>query len=501
MKHSAFSLSDPPEADRSRVRLLTLVMILASICLLVAAASARADTSVLTPSPASWDYGNQDIHSNGNSGEMFTFTNNSADNVSVYSDTIVGVDPGDFQITADTCSAAFLLPIGFCTVQVSFVPSAIGEVTASLELDDDTGTLDVPLSGNGITGTLTANPNPLDFQSEAYYDGGEQQGITITDSNDAGTLATAGTITGPDASMFYIANGQNCVEQLYQPGNQCGINIGFNPPNYAGSFNADLEVASDSQSGTLTIPLSATTLNGPEPVLTPAQLSFGDVAVGKSESKTVTLSNEGDAPMQIQEAFVVSGTPLAFPITSDGCAGEVIYPGSSCQFTMEFEPTTPGFGEGATLIIIGNTPGPVTPIGFTGTGVSSPQGATTITGSPAEGSRLTCKPVGYQGATSYSYQWMQDGRALRGATSATFTPGAGDVGSQLTCELTATNPVGEQTVTSPPSAPVAAIDLSRLSGSFVDEGACRTIAVTRRLLGGRDRSALAIRSRAFRGRP
>lgn len=440
----------------------------------------------MTPSPASWDFGNQDIHSGGSPGETLTFTNDTADNVSVYSDTLVGTDPGEFQITADTCSAAFLLPIGFCTVQVSFVPNQTGEVTAALELDDDTGTLDVPLSGNGITGTLNADPDPLEFQSEPYYDGGEQQGITITDSDDAGTLATAGTITGPDASMFYIANGQNCADQLYQPGNQCGVNVGFNPPSYAGSFNADLEIDSDSLSGPLIIPLSATTLNGPQPVLTPAQISFGDVAVGAGESKTVTLANEGDAPMQIQEAFVVSGTPQAFPITADGCAGQIIYPGSSCQFTMEFEPATPGFGEGATLIIIGNTPGPVTPIGFTGTGVSSPAGTTTILGNPADGSRLTCKPVGYPGATSYSYQWLRNGHALRGATSAIYTPGVDDVGSRLSCRLSATDPVGEQTVTSPLSAPVAAMDLSRLSGSFVDEGACRTIAVTRRLLAGGD---------------
>ena len=191
--------------------------------------------------------------------------------------------------------------------------------------------------------------------------------------------------------------------------------------------------------------------------------------------------------MQIQEAFVVSGTPLAFPITADGCAGEVIYPGSSCQFTMEFEPTTPGFGEGATLIIIGNTPGPVTPIGFTGTGVSSPAGRNHDHRQPGRGQQIDLQAgwlLRVPPATPTS--GCRTGERCAAPRPRPSRPAPATSAPSSRVELTATNPVGEQTVTSPPSAPVAAMDLSRLSGSFVDEGACRTIAVTRRLLGGRD---------------
>ena len=98
----------------------------------------------------------------------------------------------------------------------------------------------------------------------------------------------------------------------------------------------------------------------------------------------------------------------------------------------------------------------MTPIGFTGTGVPSPNGTATITGNPAAASTLTCNPVGYPAGTVYSYQWLRNGQTLRGATTATYTPSDGDVGSQLACRLTATNPVGTQTVTSPPTGPVAA---------------------------------------------
>ncbi|MGB0091553.1 MAG: choice-of-anchor D domain-containing protein [Solirubrobacteraceae bacterium] len=131
------------------------------------------------------------------------------------------------------------------------------------------------------------------------------------------------------------------------------------------------------------IPLNATALNGPHAVVGPLQTDFGNLAIGKSASQTVTVANDGDAPMQIQQAFMVTGTPSVFPITADGCSGQVVNQGSSCQFTVRFEPTAAGFREGSVIIIINNTPAPVTPIGFVGTGVRSPNGTATITGKQA----------------------------------------------------------------------------------------------------------------------
>ena len=82
--------------------------------------------------------------------------------------------------------------------------------TAALEITDDSGTLDVPLSGTGITGTLSATPNPVAFTPAPWFYGGQQQSITIQDSNDAGVQVNSAVITGPDASRFSIGWGQNC---------------------------------------------------------------------------------------------------------------------------------------------------------------------------------------------------------------------------------------------------------------------------------------------------
>jgi len=41
-----------------------------------------------------------------------------------------------------------------------------GTKSATLELVDSTGTMDMPLSGTGITGTLTAKQTAVDFGSQ-----------------------------------------------------------------------------------------------------------------------------------------------------------------------------------------------------------------------------------------------------------------------------------------------------------------------------------------------
>ena len=350
----------------------------------------------------------------------------------------------------------------------------MGSQSASFELTDDSGTLDVLLSGTGITGTLSATPNAVDFQPQPWFDGGQQQGITIQDSPDAGVQGSSATITGPDASLFYIAFGQNCATQQYNPGSTCGMGVGFNPPNGPGVFHAQLEISSDSLSSPLIVPLNATALSGPNAVVTPVQTDFGDVAVGKSVARTVTISNNGDSPLQVQGSFIVSGSPLSFPVTADGCSGQVIDPGSSCQITVSFQPSTVGYRD-ATIIVLTNTQRNVMPVAFSGTGAPTLGGAATITGTAAAGSRLTCDPVGYPAGTTYGYQWLQNGRPLAGADLRTFVPLDANVGNRLACRITAINSVSQQTVTSPATARLLPMALSGEPGAFTDSESCRVL--------------------------
>ena len=67
-----------------------------------------------------------------------------------------------------------------------------------------------------------------------------------------------------------------------------------------------------------------------------------------------------------------------------------------------------------------------------------------ITGTAQEGQLLTCSTGTWSNTpTGYAYQWLLDGVEIVAATSNTYTPVTGDVGGVLTCEVTASNAVGD----------------------------------------------------------
>lgn len=75
---------------------------------------------------------------------------------------------------------------------------------------------------------------------------------------------------------------------------------------------------------------------------------------------------------------------------------------------------------------------------------------------PTTGTVLTAKPgtVYAKPAATLTYQWTRNGTNIAGATSATYTVVAGDLGTRTGCVVTATNASGATTSTLAPVAPV-----------------------------------------------
>ena len=71
-----------------------------------------------------------------------------------------------------------------------------------------------------------------------------------------------------------------------------------------------------------------------------------------------------------------------------------------------------------------------------------------------------------EGSITYAYQWLDDGAAISGATSNTFTLTASEEGGFITCRVTATDDNGSTAATSNSVGPVAAAAGAPLSLSF-----------------------------------
>ena len=373
--------------ERAVVGLVVCVLVVFGT--LLAAGSAMA-ASVLSPSPSSENFGGVDMHFEQTMQE--SFSNSSGSPVTVARVTILG-DTSSFslQVGQDFCTGTIIPDRGSCHVNVLFGPlSSPGAKSATLELTDDTGTVDVPLAGTGLSGTLSVNPNPLDFGSQVIQGnnngGSAQQSVTVATGPDFGVRVTSVQIIGADASDFSV-QGNPCQGFTLGSNNSCQIYIQFQPSS-VGSKQAQLEIDNDGTinhdpsdpQGPLFVSLSGVGLNGPALSVSPKQAIFGNVLLGSSTSQTFTLTNVGDAPLQLQEVFIASGSPQVFPM-SDGCSGRQLAPGAACQVTVGFIPIAVGVKD-ASLFVISNQ-GPVSIIGLSGNGVapnSGSSGATGVTG-------------------------------------------------------------------------------------------------------------------------
>jgi hypothetical protein len=361
-----------------RTALLAVLMLFGVLAVATAGASVASAEVNLSPSPAALEYGEVDLHYGGTPQQSVTFSQVTlTEATTIESVSVVGAEASSFQITSDGCSGAELENGKSCSVEVAFHPgSQPGARAARLELLTSEGPIEVPLSGSAITGTLSASPptfSPIPFTAPGSHNEGENsetEQINIQNSANASTQVLSSSITGPDASSFSIQ--WNCNGVLLGTSNSCGMGVRFQPTS-PGPKSASLEIVSDSASSPLVVALSGEGLHGPHMSVNTTQALLGAVALGSSAEQTFDVSNTGDYPLFIQRTFLVTGTPLMFPVREDTCTGAILYPTEACAVTVEFTPTTTGDKSGA-LLFITNTPA-INVVGIDGIGVAPEAGS------------------------------------------------------------------------------------------------------------------------------
>ncbi len=253
-------------------------------------------------------------------------------------------------------------------LSVAVFACAIGIRTAPAEA----GPAQLPSQLQG-TGTLAANPGPLKFAAIPYTQGEheEKEGQNETEQVNVESLGGAVqvesvSISGPDASSFSVQYG-DCVGAQLSESNSCDVGVRFQPTSLGGK-HAELTIDSNSTSGPLVVVLEGEGLLGPQISVSSNESQLGNVLIGASASHTFNIENSGDYPLFIQQSFLVTGTPKMFPLLSQTCDSEIVKPGGSCEFTIGFQPTTPGEKE-ASLIFITNATPQINVLGVNGVGI------------------------------------------------------------------------------------------------------------------------------------
>ncbi len=262
---------------------------------------------ILQPSPHTVDFGTVDAQA----ALLQTITLHNIGNctLTLFEATLKDTGVG---FTCDLCNTTFpkeIWPNRSVDVTISYAPGAVRESVTELTLlsdDKEYPTLRVPIRADYIgTPQLVAAPNPVDF---GYTAEGRLTRRTVSLSNQ-GTGTAPLTITGlalsPADTMDFslvdpmtlprtlapVTVDQQAVESL---------EVRYTPRTLA-DHQADLVVTTTK--GTFTVPLKGSSASAPKVTVNPQDLDLGDVTLGTTASRTLTVVNEGGAALTVKPTW------------------------------------------------------------------------------------------------------------------------------------------------------------------------------------------------------
>jgi sugar lactone lactonase YvrE len=349
--------------------------------------AAPAPVAALTP--ASVPFGN--VTSGTTSAAMSLMLSNTGNApLTITGISIAGANPSDFAIAtgANACGAT-LAASASCSIYVTFTPASAASFTATLQVADNA--VGSPQSST-LTGTGTAAPAPIASLTPASVPFGNANtgttsapmSLTLSNTGNATLNITGITIAGANPTDFAIATGANACGTTLAANVSCSIYVTFTPAS-AASFSATLSVADNAAGSPQSSTLTGTGTTPPAPIaaLTPATVPFGSLTAGStSAAMSATLSNTGNAALNITGITIVGANPTDFAIaTGANACGSTLAASASCSIYVTFTPASASSFT-ATLQVADNAAGSPQTSTLTGTGTAPPAPVATLAPNP-----------------------------------------------------------------------------------------------------------------------
>ena len=300
-----------------------------------------------------------------------------------------------FSMVSNGCSGATVAPSASCTVDVRFSPTTSGARSDTLVIpsnDPDQPNVNFGVNGNGTTAPVQEVVIITDNFENGNANGWTLNGDIAVDSTEAigqyslrHTKSGDSELSGSTAGYSGVSVTMNLAATSLENGDDCYAEVSTNN---GGSWLSVVHVGNGNdngnfQSGTVTpsgadnnsnlklrfrstgkkkpdhcwgdeVTVRGTPDGSPgEPdISVSGNGAFGDVKVGSNSTRTVTISNVGDANLVMGS---LSGLAAPFSIVSNGCSGATVAPSASCTVGVRFAPTTTG-SRSDTLNIPSNDP-------------------------------------------------------------------------------------------------------------------------------------------------
>ncbi|HXJ94620.1 MAG TPA: choice-of-anchor D domain-containing protein [Terriglobia bacterium] len=213
--------------------------------------------------------------------------------------------------------------------------------------------------------TVTIAPTSLTFAGQTVGTTSPAQTVTVTNTGTSVLTVQNVNLVGTDPGDYAQTN--NCLSGV-GPGATCTISVTFTPVVGGGETRtASVSIADNAAGSPQTVSLTGTGTGGsPTVTLSPKSLSYSRQLVGTSSAaQAVTLTNSGNAPLNITSVSVTGTNPGDFTETN-GCGADV-EPGTNCTINVTFTPVHSGTRK-ATVSITDNATGSPQTVSLTGVG-------------------------------------------------------------------------------------------------------------------------------------
>ena len=323
---------------------------------------------------------------------------------------------------------------GSWSLPITFNSATAGTFSGLVSVQTDVGTFDFSVRAVATQHELLVTSPKLVSNAVTFplQPTGIPRTINIQISNMSPTAEQVTGITNP-SSPFSI-NGSVNLPVTLQPAGQSGSSIVlpvvFDPTTApadgsTATFTSTIGVTGSANLPTQSGCTSCVKLTGTAVIAQPhvtystTKAAFGQVAVGRSQTRTFTITNDGNLPITIVKAKPpVSSFTSARPIYE----GTTIPPGESVNFDVTFAPPTIGSRQDRYVITPSAGSG-LTEISFTGTGVDVPSAPTAVTVLPGTKSiSLSWNKTPNSGGLTVTGYKVTSAPGTRGCTtSATIT--------------------------------------------------------------------------------
>ena len=287
------------------------------------------------------------------------------------------------------------------------IPATIGAITAYAGFTGGTG--GITATQNILTWTLGPTPvvgfapaSPIDFPDVATGTSTAPISITVTNSGGAPLNISSVALTGANLTDFGIAS-NTCTAGAIAVNATCTVGVTFTPGG-TGERLANLQFTDDASSSPQILELSGNGLAPATPGVTVAPISpilLPSTTQGATSAPVVvTVTNTGNATLNISALELAGANAGDFALASNTCTGAAVAANATCTVAITFTPSATGMRQ-TKLQITDNAPASPQSFALSGTGNSSTPTAPAVVISPA-----SVAVAGTQGTASNSTNIM-----------------------------------------------------------------------------------------------